>query len=81
MKMRRTSSNGRPIWSGCGSEPGIVVTKSEARDGKFAVSGLRDPLAVDPLRLLGEAGIDPARVEAHFEPYQGLDPQSVLKTA
>src|SRR4029077_16478354 len=25
------------------------------------------------------AGIDPARVEAHFEPYQGLDPQSVLK--
>ena len=61
------------------SEPGIVITHSEARDGKFVVSGLRDPLAVDPLKLLGAAGIDPARVEAHFEPYQGLDPQSVLR--
>ena len=61
------------------SEPGIVITHSEARDGKFVVSGLRDPLAVDPLKLLGAAGIDPARVEVHFEPYQGLDPQSVLR--
>ena len=61
------------------AEPGIVITRSEARDGKFVVSGLRDPLAVDPLVLLGEAGIEPARVEAHFEPYQALDPQFVLK--
>ncbi|MGA7456048.1 MAG: OmpA family protein, partial [Methyloceanibacter sp.] len=61
------------------SEPGIVITQSEARDGKFLLSGLRDPLAIDPLKLLGGAGIDPARVEAHFEPYQGLDPQSVLR--
>jgi outer membrane protein OmpA-like peptidoglycan-associated protein len=61
------------------AEPGIVITRSEARDGKFLLSGLRDPLAIDPLKLLGEAGIDPARVTAHFEPYQGLDPQSVLK--
>ena len=60
-------------------EPGIVVTQSEVRDGKFILSGLRDPLAIDPLSLLGEAGIDPARVEAQFDPYQGLDPQFVLK--
>ncbi len=64
---------------GLRAQPGIVVTKSEARDGKFAVSGLRDPLAVDPLKLLGEAGIDSARVEARFEPYQALDPQFVLE--
>ena len=61
------------------AEPGIVITQSEARDGKFILSGLRDPLAIDPLSLLGEAGIDPARVEAHFDPYQGLEPQFVLK--
>ena len=61
------------------AEPGIVVTQSEARDGKFILSGLRDPLAIDPLSLLGGAGIDPARVEAHFDPYQGLEPQFVLK--
>jgi len=61
------------------AEPGIVITRSEAGDGKFFLSGLRDPLAVDPLKLLGDAGIDPARVETHFEPYQALDPQFVLK--
>ena len=61
------------------AEPGIVITQSEARDGKFVLSGMRDPLAIDPLKLLGEAGIDPARVKAHFDPYQGLDPQFVLK--
>jgi outer membrane protein OmpA-like peptidoglycan-associated protein len=61
------------------TEPGIVITQSEMRDGKFLVSGLRDPLAIDPLTLLGAAGIDPARVTANFEPYQGLDPQFVLE--
>jgi OOP family OmpA-OmpF porin len=59
------------------TEPGIVITQAEMRDGKFVVSGLRDPLAIDPLTLLGAAGIDPARVEANFEPYQGLDPEFV----
>jgi outer membrane protein OmpA-like peptidoglycan-associated protein len=61
------------------AEPGIMISRAEARDGKFFLSGLRDPLAVDPLTLLTEAGIDPARVAAHFEPYEGLDPQFVLK--
>jgi outer membrane protein OmpA-like peptidoglycan-associated protein len=61
------------------SKPGIVITKSEARDGKFLLTGLRDPLAVDPIVLLVAMGIDPARVETHFEPYAGLDPQFVLK--
>ena len=61
------------------AEPGIVITQSEARDGKFILSGLRDPLAIKPIQLLREAGIDPARVEAHFEPYQGLEPQFVLE--
>ncbi len=61
------------------AEPGIVITQSEARDDRYFLSGLRDPLAIDPLELMGEAGIDPARVEAHFEPYEGLEPQFVLK--
>jgi outer membrane protein OmpA-like peptidoglycan-associated protein len=61
------------------AQPGIVITEAGKRDGKFAVSGLRDPLAIDPLALLGESGIDPARVVARFDPYQALDPQSVLK--
>ena len=71
------------LWEGylerLRTQPGIVVTEADKHNGKFAVSGLRDPLAVDPLALLGEAGIDPARVVAHFDPYQALDPQLVLK--
>ena len=59
--------------------PGIVITQAEQHDGNFLLAGLRDPLAVDPLALLSEAGIDPARVVARFEPYQGLDPEFVLK--
>ena len=61
------------------AEPGIVITQSEARDGRFILSGLRDPLAIDPLKLLSEVGIDPGLVEAHFDSYQGLEPQFVLK--
>jgi outer membrane protein OmpA-like peptidoglycan-associated protein len=61
------------------AQPGIVITQAEQRDGKYMLSGLRDPLAVDPLALLSEAGIDPARIVLRFEPYQGLDPEFVLK--
>ncbi|MGZ9271998.1 MAG: OmpA family protein, partial [Candidatus Binatia bacterium] len=71
------------LWKGylerLRAQPGIVVTEADKRDGKFVVSGLRDPLAADPLALLGEAGINSARVVAHFDPYQALDPQLVLK--
>ena len=42
---------------------------------------LRDPLAVDPQLVLRETSIDPAGVVAHWEPYQSLDPQFVLKRA
>jgi OOP family OmpA-OmpF porin len=71
------------LWEGylnrLRAQPGIVITELGKRDGKFVVSGLRDPLAVDPLALLSEAGIDPARIVLRFEPYQGLDPEFVLK--
>jgi OOP family OmpA-OmpF porin len=61
------------------TEPGIVITQAESHGDKFMVSGMRDPLAVDPLTLLDGTGIDPARVVAQFDPYQALDPQFVLE--
>jgi outer membrane protein OmpA-like peptidoglycan-associated protein len=71
------------LWEGylesLRAQSGIVVTDAGRRDGKFVVSGLRDPLAADPLALLGQAGIDPAQVVTQFDPYQALDPQFVLK--
>jgi outer membrane protein OmpA-like peptidoglycan-associated protein len=61
------------------AQPGIVVTEAAQRDGIFTVGGLRDPLAVDPRQLLTEVGIDPRHVVEHWAPYQGLDPQIVLR--
>lgn len=60
-------------------QPGIVVTGAERRDGKWLVSGLRDPLATQPEALLGQARLDPARVVGRWEPYQALHPAIILK--
>ena len=71
------------IWDGYVAElraqSGIVITEAGRRDGKFLVTGLRDPLAADPQLLLRQAGIDPAGVVSHWELYQGLEPAFVLK--
>jgi OOP family OmpA-OmpF porin len=61
------------------AQPGIVVTESAERDGKFIVAGLRDPLAADPLAILRQAGVDMARVTSRWQPYQSLEPEFVLK--
>ena len=61
------------------TKPGIVVTETGRRDGKFLVAGLRDPLAVDPQTLLLGSKIDPKRVIANWASYQGLDPELVME--
>ena len=61
------------------AQPGIVITETGARDGKWLVRGLRDPLAIDPELVLRESSIDPARVVSHWEPYQSLSAEFVLK--
>jgi outer membrane protein OmpA-like peptidoglycan-associated protein len=61
------------------TEPGIVITEASRQGGAFLVSGLRDPLAIDPETVLREAGIDPARLVLRWAPYEGLDPEFVLK--
>ena len=63
------------------AQPGIVITSTGERDGKWLIAGLRDPLAVDPQLVLRESSIDPDRVIAQWQPYQSLDQQFVLKRA
>ncbi|MDM0074749.1 OmpA family protein [Variovorax sp. J2P1-59] len=60
-------------------QPGIVVTGAERRDGKWLVSGLRDPLATPPEALLAQTRLDPSRVAGRWEPYQALHPAIILK--
>src|SRR5690606_23324082 len=55
-------------------EPGIVLTEAGRADGKYYVSGLRDPLAADPHALLRESGIDGGQVRFQWEPYVSLQP-------
>ena len=61
------------------AEPGIVVTEVSERDGKLTVSGLRDPLAIDPQALLKQMGINPDTVVSRWEPYEAMQPQFVAQ--
>ncbi len=62
-------------------QPGIVVIDSENRQGKFHVTGLRDPLAADPSVLLSAASLAPQDVESRWEPYAASYPEYVLSRA
>ena len=63
------------------SQPGIVVTDEGTRDGKYFVTGLRDPLAVDPNALLADAHIAPADVAFRWEPYHSFQQQFLAERA
>lgn len=62
------------------NEPGIVVT-SATRDGEdYIVSGLKDPLAIDPLRLAStKFNLDSTHLRQHWEPYHALDARLSLR--
>ncbi len=61
------------------TQPGIVITDSDRNHGHWRISGLRDPVAIDPLTLLRQWKIDPKRVDEQWQPYTGLNPTLVLK--
>ena len=58
--------------------PGIVVTSIEKRYGKHYISGLRDPLASDPVEMLKEAKLEPEEAVFQWEPYHALYPQFMI---
>lgn len=60
------------------AEPGLVVVSSEKHGGKYHITGLRDPMAVDPAALLAGSNIDPSDVVFRWEPYQASHPDFVL---
>jgi outer membrane protein OmpA-like peptidoglycan-associated protein len=50
-------------------EPGIVITESSRRGGKYFLSGLRDPLARDPAVLSNQAGFSARDVNFDWQTY------------
>jgi outer membrane protein OmpA-like peptidoglycan-associated protein len=70
------------LWSSymarVAAQPGILITGSEHPfPGRYEISGLRDPIAADPTRMLETAGIDPSRVGQHWEPFVSAVPAFV----
>lgn len=63
------------------AEPGLVVVSQEKSGGKYRVTGLRDPLAADPQRILQSTPIDPAAVVSRWEMFQSSHPDFVLERA
>ncbi|WNM58383.1 hypothetical protein [Candidatus Nitrospira allomarina] len=64
-----------------GAEPGIVVTTIQEEGGRTVFHGLRDPLAIDPERLLEEVGYPSHAVDFHFESFIALTPEMIRRRA
>jgi len=63
------------------AEPGITVVETGGREGRFLVSALRDPLALDPAALLGEVETSPDEVAFDLTPHLSLDPRMIIRRA
>jgi len=54
-------------------QPGIVVTGIERHGSSYAIAGLRDPGAADPVGLLRTRGLDPGKAAFDLRPYLSLN--------
>ncbi len=63
------------------AEPGIVVVSEGRQAGRRVVTGLRDPLSVDPESLLAQSGFQASSVTSRWDLYQSLDPRFTLERA
>lgn len=53
----------------------------EYRSGNYWVTGLRDPHALDPLKVAQQVGISPTQVRTELAPYLALAPQLWIERA
>jgi hypothetical protein len=63
------------------SIPGVIITGTGKKDGKFVINGLRDPLSLNPVDLLNQSQLDPGQVSSHWNFYHSLEPQYILQRA
>lgn len=63
------------------SEPGVVVTDAGRRGGKYFVTGLRDPLAADPVAMLEASHFSRDNVASDWKPYHALAPEIIAARA
>lgn len=63
------------------AEPGIVISDIGKVAGRYQLTGLRDPLALDPQVVFRAQNRDPASLDAIWEPYHSLAPEFILHRA
>lgn len=63
------------------AEPGIVVTETNRGWLKHSISGLRDPLALNPDDILGEYNLEKDELESNWKSYLDLSDSIVLARA
>lgn len=62
-------------------QPGLVIVDSKIKNRKIVISGMRDPLAVDPLSLTDSNNVNPKKVKTTWEPYLSFHPTLVKARA
>ncbi len=63
------------------TESGIVVTETDRGWLKNSITGLRDPLAIDPESILGEYNLEKDEIDSNWKAYQDLSSTMVLARA
>jgi len=63
------------------AEPGIALIDADRGFRRWHFEGMRDPLARDPLVVLGETGVDAERIDGQWELYMSFDREMVLARA
>ena len=59
--------------------PGIVLTSSERTFGHYSVSGLRDPLTIDPDELARTYSLPADRLRSEWELYHSIQPSMLSR--
>jgi len=63
------------------SQKGLIILSAQKQNGKYQISGFRDPMATDPLGLLQGDEKNRFPIESRWQPFYSLDPEFVFKRA
>ncbi|MCS7063815.1 MAG: hypothetical protein NZM04_07220 [Methylacidiphilales bacterium] len=63
------------------SLPGVIITYSHHAEGRYTLSGLKDPHASDPLDLAPKYQIDPKTISTSWKQILSLEPDLIYRRA
>ncbi|MCP3875042.1 MAG: OmpA family protein [Desulfobacteraceae bacterium] len=73
------------MWTGylerLKNQKGLIIVSAQKNQGIYHISGLRDPLAKDPLNLLQKEEEKRIKITTHWKPFYSLDPGFILQRA